>query len=566
MARSLKLRYEVVIAILLCLIIIIPTYQHVFSGLSDLGQTGNYHIVEGALETDSYSNYPYKKTNLEIGFSSYGEMVTPQGRGLSYDGLELIAEPDIASSFYPVEGWLLKYSYLNHITESIDDDLVYALYSDIELGELEKGRSQNLLTEPIDIIYDGPRRFVAEIKVHVMRDYVNIIDVKQTLIFNKVYKHTLILMDIDFLKNSYEADPLHISFSRRVGLPVAQEDVNFQHRLETPYNQPLNSAEQGYYDLATISINPKLTAYAAYWPSVSRVNLYEIEDWNNPSLSSLPLNVENEPALLIAEWEGTISPGDSKRLVTVYGVVDGATDGNDELQYQLDIVFNPWDLKDALKPNTVYDWILVGRNSGKDLEFAKDIIADQKIDAIIGFDGVNSTLPDIPDLISSSSAGYYDELGRLHFKKESIGKPVTGSNMIVVGSLYANMGGEYFNDLADVFITSYVKDDLIELFSINKNLLYAPSSTREQAREPSAGTALISTYRDLNGTVGLSVWGWYATDTLYATLFLSQLAFEETPDGATSVIIEFDYTKKPYEDGFFNIIEYDGTILSWGMT
>lgn len=506
--------------------------------------------VKGVLHSDKYGLYPYETKDLEIGFSKYGEMAT-QHRGLAYNGLELFIP--LNSTHPPLEGWFLQYKYFDHSKGEVEGR-AYALYSNPHSGIPREGRSRNLVVEPLDIIYDGPRRFIAQATIHIMKDYINIINLKQTLIFNKVHKHVVILMDVSFLKTSEEASSLQICFSRRVALPVSQDQIRFQSGIETAYNS--HRAGPGTLDLATISING-ITAFAAYWPATTQLGLYGLREWNKPATSPPS---QGEFVLLVGGWQDLIRPGSSKRFVTVYGAVDGFPEGNKDLKYQLDRVFNPWGLRDALTAE--YRWILVGRNAEKDFTTAK-ILKSKMVNIRVGFDGVNPNLPEIPALLMLSLEDYYDSIGRLHFKTTSVGIPVAGSNMIVIGSLYANMGSEYFNDFTDVLLVQYVREDPLPIYSTHKILLYAPSSLKNQFTTLKEGIALISIGQDPNGTRGLCVWGWTAKDTYYAVMALDRIDTRKIPDGATSIIIKLDYTKAPFSEGFLKIVEYNGTIMSW---
>ncbi|RLI27370.1 MAG: hypothetical protein DRO52_00305 [Candidatus Hecatellales archaeon] len=521
---------------LICLILAIPLYQYL-SGNPASKESEDYLTIEGVLSSDYYTLYPYKAKNLKACFSKYGEAASPEG-SLAYGGVQLFPSP-------PIEGWLLQYEYLDSSGER-RRGTAYALYCDPSLSLPGSGRSQNLLAEPLDIVYNGPRRLIAQAVIHIMESYVNIVNVRQTLIFNKVYKHITILMDISFLKTVEEAELLHVKFSRRLSLP--SQNVEVKRGMETVY------WEGGLktYDLAVFPAGGA-TAYAAYWPSPGRLYLATVEDWRAASPSPAGAG---RSCILVAEWEAAIPPNTSKRFVVVYGAVEE----DQELQYQLNLVFNPWDLRDAV--HTKYQWILVGRNAPEDLKTAR-ILSKIFPEARLAFDAVNSSLPEIPALMAVGSAGYHDSLNRLHFKTSSGGLLVAGSSMVVVGSLYANMGSEYFNDLTDIFILHRARSDPIPLFSTSMTAWYAPSSTRNGFHPVGNGTVLITAHRDLNGTAALCIWGWSFRDTYYASVALQHIDFDSIPKGVTSMLIKFNYDRLPFEPGFYTILEYAGTITSW---
>ena len=66
---------------------------------------------------------------------------------------------------------------------------------------------------------------------------------------------------------------------------------------------------------------------------------------------------------------------------------------------------------------------------------------------------------------------------------------------------------------------------------------YASSST--------TGYAVITTYKDINGTVMFLIWGHWGRDTYYATKWFHEGGAEqlqEAPEGLTTIILEIDYT------------------------
>jgi hypothetical protein len=123
--------------------------------------------------------------------------------------------------------------------------------------------------------------------------------------------------------------------------------------------------------------------------------------------------------------------------------------------------------------------------------------------------------------------------------------PVSSSNIIAVGGPLANFVTLYFNDFTDAFygapwFTPYAdwSGKIAGLTCWNRNA-YANTGG-----EDGIGYASISTYKDINGTVGFLIWGLDARDTYYATQFFDkEIIFElqEFPSGATSIIIKIDY-------------------------
>ena len=79
---------------------------------------------------------------------------------------------------------------------------------------------------------------------------------------------------------------------------------------------------------------------------------------------------------------------------------------------------------------------------------------------------------------------------------------------------------------------------------------------------------MISTYKDINGTVIFEVWGHWGRDTYYATQWLHGdaarginpgiLQLQEAPRGLTSIILKITYTDPKHPT--FSIPECLGTI------
>ena len=90
-----------------------------------------------------------------------------------------------------------------------------------------------------------------------------------------------------------------------------------------------------------------------------------------------------------------------------------------------------------------------------------------------------------------------------------------------------------------------------------------------------SGYAVISVYKDLNGTIGFLIWGTTGQDTYYTSWvlwnWLSEnrdghqlgLKLQELPDCMTSIVIKFDYTKHPTSTRFWSLAETLGTISEY---
>lgn len=147
--------------------------------------------------------------------------------------------------------------------------------------------------------------------------------------------------------------------------------------------------------------------------------------------------------------------------------------------------------------------------------------------------------------------------------------PIASSNMIGVGGPYANMLSYYGNDFATAMFglpqfagTAYSgKIAGVSCWNRGWNGTWnAYSSTN------ATGYAVISTYKDLNGTVLFLIWGYWGRDTYYATEWFHRLGIyqlQETPRGITSVIVQIPYTLtagEGWKPGTPHIVECLGTI------
>jgi hypothetical protein len=151
--------------------------------------------------------------------------------------------------------------------------------------------------------------------------------------------------------------------------------------------------------------------------------------------------------------------------------------------------------------------------------------------------------------------------------------PVTSSNMLSIGGPSANWLTMYFNDFTDAFygaswFTPYApwQGKLVALPCWNKT--EAANAYINTGGKTGTGYATIGTYKDINGTVGLVIYGLDARDTYFATQWLHGDAarginpgivqLQEAPCGLTSIILKITYTDP--EHPTFSIPECLGTI------
>jgi hypothetical protein len=158
------------------------------------------------------------------------------------------------------------------------------------------------------------------------------------------------------------------------------------------------------------------------------------------------------------------------------------------------------------------------------------------------------------------------------------GVPIASSNIMSLGGPSANMVSEYFNDFSDAFATlpqwtpntAYASEIMpLTCWSFNKNdisgVLHAYKMQTDATGKQTIGYGVISTYKDLNGTVGLMIWGYTGQDTYYTAWSLLHsdvlyLALRTMPYGVTSLVLQFNYTLHPTDYCFVTILEALGTI------
>lgn len=136
--------------------------------------------------------------------------------------------------------------------------------------------------------------------------------------------------------------------------------------------------------------------------------------------------------------------------------------------------------------------------------------------------------------------------------------PVSSSNIIGVGGPLINLFTYYMNDFVEGFygipdFTPYGpwSGAVIGLTCWSKNAYYSNETY---------GYAVIGTYKDLNGTIGIVIWGVWGRDTFYATKwFHENIHYLQTiNDHVTAIILRIDYTDP--EHPTFTIVEHLGTI------
>jgi hypothetical protein len=230
-----------------------------------------------------------------------------------------------------------------------------------------------------------------------------------------------------------------------------------------------------------------------------------------------------------------------------------------------------------------YEWTTVGRDAQTvDSAGASLVTAafkDKQVEiGLAGADMNNSVAANAMPWVMAKWGGtgdtkndYYKVAGtdyRTALKDDWCTKwPVASSNMIGVGGLYANLLAYYANDFTNAFFGtpdftagSPYSGMITGIPCWNRGWngtwnVYSSSST--------TGYAVISTYKDINGTVLFLIWGHWGRDTYYVTQWFHEWEIYElqsAPRGITSIIVQISYPVSDPTHPTFSIVECLGTI------
>jgi hypothetical protein len=328
-----------------------------------------YETVKGVLNSDTYSLYPYQKKSLNIGFSKFGEMLNLLDKvGLEYDTRDPFAPP--AGPSIPVgipqrkwfSGWLINITY-RHATASPSYRNIWAvaLHASVDTtdygngwirvdnglvdvsggkkvglnvewnedpadpgnfltedglglipGAVDGGRKTNgsAVTLPMKVLYDGPRRYVAQLET-IISDVLSdtaiplvtepLVKIVYTIDFNKVKKEVNVIKDVKllFVKFQYGIETID---------PWAKADHNaaslWPHNVPYDGDETLAVSYQGMYvqfsnrgewDLGPA---PVFDSYAHFYTDGPGENKFADAPQNNPSWEGLATAYDREYALI----------------------------------------------------------------------------------------------------------------------------------------------------------------------------------------------------------------------------------------------------------------------------
>jgi hypothetical protein len=232
--------------------------------------------VNGVLASDSYVLYPYEPNNLIWGFSKYGELINGAAKqGMEYSGMDVFANPDVLEKDWS-QGWFIDIHYAD-LSNTYKRAWAFAMYSDISgasgiggdwkenvtngaLGTPYGGRKTNVwaTTDPIKVLYDGPRRFVAQTTttLYGASDHSiassGLVNITITFEFNKDKKDIIEYKDIKRLDQGKFGRSFEVEFSNR-----------------------------GEWDIGANSSSPP--SYAYFYNNLSTVYDYDYHDYYGPS-------------------------------------------------------------------------------------------------------------------------------------------------------------------------------------------------------------------------------------------------------------------------------------------
>jgi hypothetical protein len=150
----------------------------------------------------------------------------------------------------------------------------------------------------------------------------------------------------------------------------------------------------------------------------------------------------------------------------------------------------------------------------------------------------------------------YDSIGRLGYIDDwCTTYPVSTSNIITVAGPSANLFSEYFNEFSQAIqIYGITSGNLIDVIFAttcwnttkvsNYTGQYYYSNGYSARGATNTGIGVITTYKDINGTVGFMIHGWSGDDTYYTAKWFHEygIYYLQTENrGVTTLVVRLDY-------------------------
>ena len=223
-----------------------------------------------------------------------------------------------------------------------------------------------------------------------------------------------------------------------------------------------------------------------------------------------------------------------------------------------------------------YEWIVVGNHSRAIDSIGAAMVSEafkekQVITDNGGLDMSDVTWgPNIPYMLSNMGndtwraggpawTNWYDSVGRLALVDDWCTRyPVSSSNIITVAGPSANLVSEYFNEFSQAIqiyggIPNISLSDVIFATTCwnttqASNYLgqYYYSNGQFYQGDTNTGIGVITTYKDLNGTVGFLIHGWSGDDTYYTCKWFQEygIYYLQTENfGVTTLVIRINYNQ-----------------------
>jgi hypothetical protein len=227
-----------------------------------------------------------------------------------------------------------------------------------------------------------------------------------------------------------------------------------------------------------------------------------------------------------------------------------------------------------------YEWVVVGNHSRAIDSVGSAMVAEafkekQVVTDNGGLDMMDMWGTNIPYLLSDLGnatwrAGgpawtdIYDSLGRLAYIDDWCTRyPVSTSNIITVAGPSANLFSEYFNEFSQAIqIYGITSGNLIDVIFAptcwnttkvsNYTGQYYYSNGQFVRGSTNTGIGVITTYKDINGTVGFMIYGWSGDDTYYTCKWFQEygIYYLQTENrGVTTLIVRLDYNQADERTG-----------------
>jgi len=314
-------------------------------------QASWYKEDDGVLGTDYYSLYPYQANSTKLGFSQFGELIdSTTNVGLEYAGVrdpwaELpgsATDNNVLPKNVWINGWLLDITYM-HQAWGLRNVWIGALFADLTQfgnpwlqvhapgscafdyqeqfnlpgyeilsdatinyggGLFNGGRKTNgtAITDPISVLYDGPRKFIAEVTTHVYDVYeltkekLHIVDVHFTIVFNKVSKEVVVYKEVKNIPHpKFTLGDLQVL----VGTPTGAGTL---YSVPTGILCQLSDREEWDLGWTGVGTTPDYSSYVHFYTAANgesqNNNLYTVYDTYFTHLPTMPMNVSVPGTLL----------------------------------------------------------------------------------------------------------------------------------------------------------------------------------------------------------------------------------------------------------------------------